>query len=79
MPTGWKFFGNLMDAGMCSICGEESFGTGRNYGLLQYLISDQYPYWCTGILYIYVLVLFIYEQVQIIFVKRMEFGLFWLG
>ena len=27
-PTGWKFFGNLMDAGQCSICGEESFGTG---------------------------------------------------
>lgn len=27
-PTGWKFFGNLMDAGMISICGEESFGTG---------------------------------------------------
>jgi phosphoglucomutase len=28
-PTGWKFFGNLMDAGKCSVCGEESFGTGR--------------------------------------------------
>lgn len=28
MPTGWKFFGNLMDAGLCSVCGEESFGTG---------------------------------------------------
>lgn len=28
VPTGWKFFGNLMDAGLCSICGEESFGTG---------------------------------------------------
>ena len=28
VPTGWKFFGNLMDAGMCSVCGEESFGTG---------------------------------------------------
>jgi len=27
-PAGWKFFGNLMDAGKCSICGEESFGTG---------------------------------------------------
>ncbi|KAK2659218.1 hypothetical protein Ddye_005751 [Dipteronia dyeriana] len=27
VPTGWKFFGNLMDAGLCSICGEESFGT----------------------------------------------------
>ena len=28
-PTGWKFFGNLMDADRCSICGEESFGTGQ--------------------------------------------------
>nr|CAB64725.1 phosphoglucomutase [Arabidopsis thaliana] len=27
VPTGWKFFGNLMDAGKLSICGEESFGT----------------------------------------------------
>ncbi|KAI8993740.1 hypothetical protein BDB01DRAFT_832520 [Pilobolus umbonatus] len=31
VPTGWKFFGNLMDAGRCSICGEESFGTGSNH------------------------------------------------
>ncbi|GFP83542.1 phosphoglucomutase cytoplasmic [Phtheirospermum japonicum] len=30
VPTGWKFFGNLMDAGMCSVCGEESFGTGKD-------------------------------------------------
>ncbi|KAL6776288.1 PGM1 [Auxenochlorella protothecoides x Auxenochlorella symbiontica] len=30
-PTGWKFFGNLMDAGQCSICGEESFGTGADH------------------------------------------------
>jgi len=28
---GWKFFGNLMDAGRLSICGEESFGTGSNH------------------------------------------------
>ncbi len=27
-PTGWKFFGDLLDAGKVSICGEESFGTG---------------------------------------------------
>ncbi|EDR24210.1 phosphoglucomutase [Entamoeba dispar SAW760] len=27
-PTGWKFFGNLMDSGKISLCGEESFGTG---------------------------------------------------
>ena len=31
VPTGWKFFGNLMDAGLCTICGEESFGTGSNH------------------------------------------------
>ena len=30
-PTGWKFFGNLMDAGRCTICGEESFGTGSDH------------------------------------------------
>ena len=30
-PTGWKFFGNLMDAGRVSLCGEESFGTGSNH------------------------------------------------
>nr|XP_005899915.1 PREDICTED: phosphoglucomutase-1 [Bos mutus] len=28
-PTGWKFFGNLMDASKLSLCGEESFGTGK--------------------------------------------------
>lgn len=27
-PTGWKYFGSLLDAGLCTICGEESFGTG---------------------------------------------------
>lgn len=31
VPTGWKFFGNLMDAGQLSICGEESFGTGSDH------------------------------------------------
>lgn len=30
-PTGWKFFGNLMDAGMVTLCGEESFGTGSSH------------------------------------------------
>ena len=30
-PTGWKFFGNLMDAGKCTLCGEESFGTGSDH------------------------------------------------
>ncbi|KAJ3274703.1 Phosphoglucomutase-2 [Terramyces sp. JEL0728] len=31
VPTGWKFFGNLMDANKLSICGEESFGTGSDH------------------------------------------------
>ncbi|MDB5555897.1 MAG: alpha-D-glucose phosphate-specific phosphoglucomutase [Rhizobium sp.] len=30
-PTGWKFFGNLLDEGMATICGEESAGTGSNH------------------------------------------------
>ena len=31
VPTGWKFFGNLMDSDQCSICGEESFGTSGDH------------------------------------------------
>jgi phosphoglucomutase len=30
-PTGWKFFGNLLDAGKITLCGEESFGSGSNH------------------------------------------------
>ena len=30
-PTGWKFFGNLLDAARITLCGEESFGTGSNH------------------------------------------------
>ena len=30
-PTGWKFFGNLLDADHITLCGEESFGTGSNH------------------------------------------------
>ena len=30
-PTGWKFFGNLLDAGRATLCGEESFGTGSSH------------------------------------------------
>ncbi|CAH9094302.1 unnamed protein product [Cuscuta epithymum] len=31
VPTGWKFFANLMDSGNLSVCGEESFGTGSDH------------------------------------------------
>jgi phosphoglucomutase len=31
VPTGWKYFGNLLDASKISLCGEESFGTGSNH------------------------------------------------
>ena len=30
-PTGWKFFGNLLDAGRITLCGEESFGTSSSH------------------------------------------------
>ena len=30
-PTGWKFFGNLLDENLITLCGEESFGTGSNH------------------------------------------------
>ena len=30
-PTGWKFFGNLLDAGLCTLCGEQSAGTGSDH------------------------------------------------
>lgn len=30
-PTGWKYFGNLMDGGLVNLCGEESFGTGADH------------------------------------------------
>ncbi|XP_049751179.1 phosphoglucomutase-like protein 5 [Loxodonta africana] len=30
-PAGWRFFSNLMDSGRCSLCGEESFGTGSDH------------------------------------------------
>jgi phosphoglucomutase len=30
-PTGWKYFGNLMDGGLANLCGEESFGTGSDH------------------------------------------------
>lgn len=30
-PTGWKYFGNLLDADLITLCGEESFGTGSNH------------------------------------------------
>ncbi|KAI7740136.1 hypothetical protein M8C21_005277 [Ambrosia artemisiifolia] len=44
VPTGWKFFGNLMDAGTLSICGEESFGTGSDH------IREKDGIWCVAVL-----------------------------
>ncbi|TNM88241.1 hypothetical protein fugu_006462 [Takifugu bimaculatus] len=45
-PTGWKFFGNLMDAGKLSLCGEESFGTGEkmNSKLLPLLFGQDHDH-----------------------------------
>src|SRR3546814_4669445 len=51
-PTGWKFFGNLMDAGKVTLCGEESFGTGSNHrsdehtSELQSLMRISYAVFC---------------------------------
>ena len=47
-PTGWKFFGNLLDAGMVTLCGEESAGTGSDHvrekdGLWAVLLLAQHP------------------------------------
>lgn len=69
VPTGWKFFGNLMDAGMCSICGEESFGTGMIY------VAYKYHLECNALEYFYT----IHQQAPTTYVKKMEYGQFWLG
>lgn len=64
-PTGWKFFGNLMDAGKLSLCGEESFGTGEKMKLFalmfQYLSSSKR-------------LSLLFEQDQIISGRRMVCG-----
>uniref|UniRef100_A0A8D1M8X5 Phosphoglucomutase 1 n=1 Tax=Sus scrofa TaxID=9823 RepID=A0A8D1M8X5_PIG len=46
-PTGWKFFGNLMDASKLSLCGEESFGTGKCTSLATRQRKQSYllPHW----------------------------------
>jgi len=54
VPTGWKFFGSLMDEGKISLCGEESFGTGSDHirekdGLWAAfawlsILAEQYPH-----------------------------------
>lgn len=41
-PTGWKFFGNLMDANKLSLCGEESFGTGKSLMMVLFLLLIVY-------------------------------------
>lgn len=40
-PTGWRYFGNLMDSGRCSLCGEESFGTGTIYHATSHSLTIQ--------------------------------------
>ena len=50
LSIGWKFFGNLMDAGRLSICGEESFGTGSDHirekdGLWAVIGGPRFRYW----------------------------------
>ncbi|KAI6116827.1 hypothetical protein EDD16DRAFT_1896396 [Pisolithus croceorrhizus] len=55
VPTGWKFFGNLMDAGRLSICGEESFGTGSDHirekdGLWAIVGTYRVPFACFNVL-----------------------------
>lgn len=40
-PTGWKFFGNLMDAGKLSLCGEESFGTGEKMLFMLLILKNK--------------------------------------
>jgi phosphoglucomutase len=52
--SGWKFFGNLMDAGRLSICGEESFGTGSDHirekdGLWAVVGASLVAYSCSSI------------------------------
>lgn len=52
-PTGWKFFGNLMDAGKLSLCGEESFGTGRTASSRQAVslrVNERRPVNCAHLL-----------------------------
>ncbi|NXL50868.1 PGM1 protein, partial [Podilymbus podiceps] len=55
-PTGWKFFGNLMDANKLSLCGEESFGTGKSAFLISPTLVPPLPHLCfvvTGCRYDY--------------------------
>ena len=59
VPTGWKFFGNLMDAGRCSVCGEESFGTGSDHirekdGLWAIIGKVFFPFILNNLLVIYI-------------------------
>lgn len=54
-PTGWKFFGNLMDANKLSLCGEESFGTGK-WVFLILLMEARFLFvvlYCAGLFGVY--------------------------
>ncbi len=48
-PTGWKFFGNLMDTGKCALCGEESFGTGSDH-VRSAVTNIASPQFCAAVL-----------------------------
>lgn len=65
VPTGWKYFGNLMDAGQLSLCGEESFG----------LVVDKLFY----LNHLVVILFRFIAPVRITFERRTVFGLCWPG
>lgn len=75
-PTGWKYFGNLMDAGRLSLCGEESFGTGtvplrQDVRLKNVpLNNDSFNFQCNTLQIHYM-----YFQVEAMFERRTAFGL----
>ena len=62
-PTGWKFFGNLLDAGKIQLCGEESFGTGSDH------IREK----------VRIILKIVKARISAADCFRMAFGLLWLG
>ena len=77
-PTGWKFFGNLLDAGEIALCGEESFGFVLG---VKVLVTLKMPHLCrrlVSLISIHFISLDV-EPVQITCGKRTGFGRRWLG